>query len=253
MRGAAGRACRRRRGLRRTRREARATERGFEEYDAVYDVVRRACLLCAEVVELAKAGEGGASYKSDASPVTVADFAVQFLVQRELEALGLIRDAGDLVAEEALEEVGEHFSASAVDALVDAYSRPIGRDEKNKAAGRAASGGTWILDPIDGTRGFVSDQCDDQYVVGLALVSEEGRPVLGVMGMPNWSSSGGGGGDGTVVAAVRGCGARVLPIVNGAFAGSSAASVDSSATFESSTLLMSRSQDFDDGTLPLSR
>lgn len=42
----------------------------------------------------------------------------------------------------------------------------------------------WILDPIDGTRGFVRGG-DALYVVGLALVVE-GEIVLGVMGCPNW-------------------------------------------------------------------
>lgn len=42
----------------------------------------------------------------------------------------------------------------------------------------------WVLDPIDGTRGFVSGS-NDLYVVGLALVVE-GEMVLGVMGCPNW-------------------------------------------------------------------
>lgn len=42
----------------------------------------------------------------------------------------------------------------------------------------------WILDPIDGTRGFVKGS-EALYVVGLALVVE-GKIVLGVMGCPNW-------------------------------------------------------------------
>ncbi|CAH2041869.1 unnamed protein product [Thlaspi arvense] len=42
----------------------------------------------------------------------------------------------------------------------------------------------WVLDPIDGTRGFVRGT-DVLYVVGLALVVE-GKIVLGVMGCPNW-------------------------------------------------------------------
>ncbi|KAI3818768.1 hypothetical protein L1987_12585 [Smallanthus sonchifolius] len=42
----------------------------------------------------------------------------------------------------------------------------------------------WVLDPIDGTRGFVKGS-EALYVVGLALVVE-GQIVLGVMGCPNW-------------------------------------------------------------------
>ena len=39
----------------------------------------------------------------------------------------------------------------------------------------------WVLDPIDGTRGFVSGR---QYAVCLGLL-EEGEAVLGVLGCPN--------------------------------------------------------------------
>ncbi|KAH9323481.1 hypothetical protein KI387_018120, partial [Taxus chinensis] len=43
-----------------------------------------------------------------------------------------------------------------------------------------------VLDPIDGTRGFVRGG-KALYVVGLALVVE-GKPTLGVMGCPNWDA-----------------------------------------------------------------
>ncbi|XP_042487985.1 putative PAP-specific phosphatase, mitochondrial [Macadamia integrifolia] len=42
----------------------------------------------------------------------------------------------------------------------------------------------WLLDPIDGTKGFLKGG-EALYVVGLALVVE-GEIVLGVMGCPNW-------------------------------------------------------------------
>jgi 3'(2'), 5'-bisphosphate nucleotidase len=44
-----------------------------------------------------------------------------------------------------------------------------------------ASGRFWILDPVDGTLGFVRG---DQYAVALALV-DRGDVVLGVLGCPN--------------------------------------------------------------------
>ncbi|XP_074340757.1 putative 3'(2'),5'-bisphosphate nucleotidase, mitochondrial isoform X3 [Apium graveolens] len=42
----------------------------------------------------------------------------------------------------------------------------------------------WVLDPIDGTKGFLKGS-EALYVVGLSLVVE-GDVVLGVMGCPNW-------------------------------------------------------------------
>ena len=44
----------------------------------------------------------------------------------------------------------------------------------------------WILDPIDGTKGFMTGQ---GYVIGLALVDSAGAPLVGVMGVPTESDS----------------------------------------------------------------
>lgn len=44
------------------------------------------------------------------------------------------------------------------------------------------SGRFWVLDPVDGTLGFVRG---DQYAVALALI-EDGEVVLGVLGCPNY-------------------------------------------------------------------
>ena len=44
-----------------------------------------------------------------------------------------------------------------------------------------AQGRHWVLDPIDGTRGFVGQR---QYAVCLGML-QEGEVVLGVLGCPN--------------------------------------------------------------------
>lgn len=44
------------------------------------------------------------------------------------------------------------------------------------------TGRHWVLDPVDGTLGFVRG---DQYAVALALI-ENGKVVLGVLGCPNY-------------------------------------------------------------------
>jgi 3'-phosphoadenosine 5'-phosphosulfate (PAPS) 3'-phosphatase len=54
------------------------------------------------------------------------------------------------------------------------------RTELGGSAG-GASGRHWVLDPIDGTRGFVGGR---QYAVCLGLL-DEGEVVLGVLGCPN--------------------------------------------------------------------
>eukprot|EP00897_Mesotaenium_endlicherianum_P000010 jgi/Mesen1/10009/ME000722S09296 len=56
-------------------------------------------------------------------------------------------------------------------------------DGPARAASKVSEKPYWVLDPIDGTRGFLRGG-NAQYVVGLALV-EAGQVVVGVMGLPN--------------------------------------------------------------------
>jgi 3'-phosphoadenosine 5'-phosphosulfate (PAPS) 3'-phosphatase len=116
--------------------------------------------------------------KSDKSPVTVADFAVQALIAHHL---------GDavLVGEETADDA--RADAKILDATIEAvrWAWPdADADSILSAIDRGAaepSRSFWTLDPIDGTKGFLRGQ---QYCVSLALI-EEGRPVLGVLGCPN--------------------------------------------------------------------
>lgn len=65
--------------------------------------------------------------------------------------------------------------------------RPLQKEEVLEAIRQCnstggPSGRFWVLDPVDGTLGFVRG---DQYAVALALV-EDGEVVLGVLGCPNY-------------------------------------------------------------------
>lgn len=87
----------------------------------------------------------------------------------------------------------------------------------------------WILDPIDGTRGFLKGS-EALYVVGLALVVE-GEIVLGVMGCPNWQeeiSSKTTTGSGIIMVAHVGCGTWTKRLAD--MLGSSSAKIPESWT-----------------------
>mmetsp|Transcript_58915 Transcript_58915/g.140132 ORF Transcript_58915/g.140132 Transcript_58915/m.140132 type:complete len:250 (+) Transcript_58915:3-752(+) len=60
----------------------------------------------------------------------------------------------------------------------------------------------WILDPIDGTKGFLTGQ---GYIIGLALVDENGVPLVAAMGNPRRHPNP------CVMVAVRGEGLRYWP------------------------------------------
>lgn len=133
--------------------------------------------------------------KDDRSPVTIADFASQAVVARELrrhlgagvrlvaeESGAFLRDpshAAHLRATvEALRESGAWHDAdesAALDAIDLGAAEPDAQDS------------FWTLDPIDGTKGFLRCQ---QYCIALALI-ERGQVVLGAMACPNLPRSSG--------------------------------------------------------------
>ncbi|MCO5548487.1 hypothetical protein L7F22_001946 [Adiantum nelumboides] len=134
--------------------------------------------------------------KADKSPVTVADYGSQALIswalQRECgsETFSMVaeEDADDLRGKDGLEMllritdlVNEAIIAEGVE-----NAPKLTKENVLEAVDRGRSqGGSigrhWVLDPIDGTKGFVRG---DQYAVALALL-DEGEVVLGVLACPN--------------------------------------------------------------------
>jgi 3'(2'), 5'-bisphosphate nucleotidase len=123
--------------------------------------------------------------KADASPVTVADFAVQALVSARLareapgdrlvaeEDASALRTGDGRLRELVLELVRRAIpDASESDVLdwIDA-----GNNEPNSRF--------WTLDPIDGTKGLIHGR---QYAIALALIAD-GRVDVGVIGCPRLS------------------------------------------------------------------
>ncbi|MEM9414910.1 MAG: 3'(2'),5'-bisphosphate nucleotidase [Planctomycetota bacterium] len=155
--------------------------------------------------------------KKDKSPVTVADFASQAVVCKQLgehfplDPVVGEEGADDLRGDEADElreavrvvvsrSVGEDASDTAVLSWIDRGAfDPAEADEKLRKR-------YWTLDPIDGTKGFLRGE---QYAVALALIID-GEVALGVLGCPNLDD--GEGNTGTLFAAVRGQGAVRLPV-----------------------------------------
>ncbi len=116
--------------------------------------------------------------KSDRTPVTVADYAIQALAARRLlEEFGETR----LVAEESADElqrpegreVLKHV-AGILEADEELVCDWIGRSQAE------TKGRIWVLDPIDGTKGFLRG---GQYAVALALL-ENHEVMAGVLGSP---------------------------------------------------------------------
>ncbi|KAL9229641.1 hypothetical protein vseg_005088 [Gypsophila vaccaria] len=134
--------------------------------------------------------------KLDKSPVTVADYGsqavVSFVLEHELSAepfsLVAEEDSGDL-RKDGAQEILERIRLLVNDTIAsdDSYSvSPLSPQDVLTAIdnGRSEGGSVgrhWVLDPIDGTKGFVRG---DQYAIALALL-DKGNVVLGVLACPN--------------------------------------------------------------------
>ncbi|KAJ0246203.1 hypothetical protein HA466_0177630 [Hirschfeldia incana] len=174
------------------------------EMDTAVRVVHLASSLCVKVQEklrLPSSTNGQVKSKDDDSPVTVADWGVQAIVSWVLaqvfggQNLSIVaeEDTESLSKAESLGLLGA-VSSAVNEALSEASSYGLPKPDKAletadilEAIGRCNSlggpkGRHWVLDPVDGTLGFVRG---DQYAVALALI-ENGKVLLGVLGCPNY-------------------------------------------------------------------
>ena len=196
------------------------------ELSTALDLTRGACRAAADL-------QGGIVRRSEAtqkadrdgtgfgvSPVTVADFTVQCLL---LGSLAEEFPNDRFIAEETSADLlaADAATRDAVIAAISQYSSREWSEADACAAldlglggtvdGWSRQGRTWVLDPIDGTKGFLRG---DQYAVALSLL-EGGRPMVGLLGCPNLAPSSARASrfdakmsGGTLSWAVRGVGAR---------------------------------------------
>ena len=161
-------------------------------------MVGRACALCDAV----RSRSSFVSTKRDSTPVTLADFAAQMLVSLELRRAfgGSVR----LLSEEDVSYLEDEALREAVCSTVREFAPPSLREladtdmlaraaEVSISSGESSppppgSSGWFVLDPIDGTRGFTRTEGggDSQYAIGLAFVDKGKGPTAGAIGLPNW-------------------------------------------------------------------
>ncbi len=159
--------------------------------DVAIEAVQAACRVCDSLQkQLANLQK---MHKNDRSPVTVADFASQAVVNNILQSnLGPF----SMIAEEDAQtlrdqiEAGETAIADAVCEAANQVWSGATRDDVigaidlgHPSSERSHAHGYWTLDPIDGTKGFLRG---GQYSVCLAWI-EGGEVTLGVLGCPNLS------------------------------------------------------------------
>ncbi|KAK9681847.1 hypothetical protein RND81_10G031600 [Saponaria officinalis] len=172
------------------------------EMDVAVKAVQMACDLCQRVqFGLTSKANSFLHFKDDQSLVTIADWSVQATISWILsESLGSTNVS--IVAEEDIETLSKHESTDLLERVVETVNEclaeapnfgvrlprlPLGKKQVLEAINRCNSSGGgrgkfWVLDPVDGTLGFVRG---DQYAIALALV-DDGEVVLGVLGCPNY-------------------------------------------------------------------
>lgn len=124
--------------------------------------------------------------KMDRSPVTLADFSIQALVSHRLaEAYPGV----PLMAEESTSQLrGEEGRRilTSVGTYLGRFEPSVDLESVRNWIDRSqwqAANAYWVLDPIDGTKGFLRNA---QYVVALALV-KKGFVEIAVLGCPRLS------------------------------------------------------------------
>jgi 3'(2'), 5'-bisphosphate nucleotidase len=168
------------------------------------DVVAEACTLARSVQDQVAAA-GDAVTKSDRSPVTVADLAIQVLVSHRLaerfpgDGLLAEEDTAAIDADPALAGRVLELSQQAAPGLTaDAMRRALGRGDHSGGVARH-----WVLDPVDGTKGFLRGE---QFAVALALI-DGGLLAAGALGCPRLRPCDGSSGEGSIFSAEAGRGA----------------------------------------------
>lgn len=120
-------------------------------------------------------------WKMDLSPVTLADYASQLVICREIKKnfpLDSILAEEDLslIDEKMLNEINESLSIL----NIPAFDKILPYLPMVKNGPR-----TWVIDPIDGTKGFLKPKENGQYAICIALVNmEEPSILLGLLSCP---------------------------------------------------------------------
>jgi 3'(2'), 5'-bisphosphate nucleotidase len=129
--------------------------------------------------------------KVGAEPVTIADYGAQAIICRALKE-HFPEDA--VIAEEGSEQfrelIGESDKLEIAGLIGGVLGEPVTIDQiiswLDQGQGREAER-TWVIDPIDGTKGFIALR---QYVVAIGILDASKQVTEGVMAAPGYLHGG---------------------------------------------------------------
>lgn len=162
-----------------------------QELDTAIRAIQRASFLSRSLQQsliLSKLGKDDCNSlsKDDRSPVTLADYAVQALV---IDAVMSAFPNDKFIAEEDSELLRQDENITTM--ITGALNKATVGDDKwtpdrlfstvDKGTFDGQGERVWVLDPVDGTKGFLRGE---HYCIALALLVD-GNPVLSALGCPN--------------------------------------------------------------------
>ncbi len=150
------------------------------DFQPIFQAVRQAAILCQRVQEhyLVSSDKGGHE------PVTIADYGAQAILSRTI-SLYFPDDA--ILAEEQggqfMELVSDELRQEVIKLISEILGMPVTQVDvvkwldygQNREATRM-----WVIDPIDGTKGYISMR---NYAIAVGLMIER-KPVGGIIGAP---------------------------------------------------------------------
>lgn len=148
--------------------------------------VRLSAVLCKEV----QRHHITRSEKTGSEPVTIADYGVQAILCRALQQ-AYPNDA--VIAEESARQFAELVTPEDRQRITQLVAAVLGEstdeaeisawlDHGRQPEGTVSAGRRWLIDPVDGTKGFLANR---HYVIALALL-EDDQPTAAVIGAPHF-------------------------------------------------------------------
>ena len=192
---------------------------GSKELRVASSIVAAACQICVDATRAHSTMMNSSTSKSDYTPLTAADIAVQAfvstMIQRELNesnslALPIIGEEDNAIFDESsslqseviylLDRAFHRYSSQTGTESIRLSTIDISSTLKNSNAngdtshlvgidskeGKLEIANYWTLDPIDGTKGFLTN--DKQYAVALAKIVN-GEASIGVVGLPRFTKN----------------------------------------------------------------
>jgi 3'(2'), 5'-bisphosphate nucleotidase len=150
------------------------------DFQLIFKAVRQAVVLCQRVQETQLIS----SDKEDHEPVTIADYGAQAILSRAISIAfpddGIIAEENGGQFMELVSDKGRTQVVHLLEDILGVWAKQTDIVKWLDHGQKRQTARTWVIDPVDGTKGFIALR---NYVVAVGLM-ENGKPIGGVIGAP---------------------------------------------------------------------